>query len=287
MRSDFSDPENTIIACKAGYNDDPHHGHLDCGNFILVWRGEQFISELGRGSYDEGYFQETRWDVPHASSEGHNVVFVNGAGQESAKHKDRPWQSGIGGEILDFRNVTSTGIMSSWNPTGAYPGTALGKWRRHIILDKPSVTVVLDEIAASPGSGIEIRFHSEATAYVLGEGFVFLDGEEGDMAIIPVAGVDHYAFRDGVHRFVEAQGLTAKLGTPREEPYFGIVFEAGARYGCRCDFNSSCGQRGRCTHPLPGQSSITMTHRGIVRCHSGRTARISRTYFEMHPRGSC
>jgi len=223
LRSDFSDPENTIIACKAGYNDDPHHGHLDCGNFILVWRGEQFISELGRGSYDEGYFQETRWDVPHASSEGHNVVFVNGAGQESAKHKDRPWQSGIGGEILDFRSDVDRDYVLM-EPTGAYPGTALGKWRRHIILDKPSVAVVLDEIAASTGSGIEIRFHSEAR-YVLGEGFVFLDGEEGDMAIIPVAGVD-ITLQDGVHRFVEAQGLTAKLGTPREEPYFGVVFEA-------------------------------------------------------------
>lgn len=81
MRSDFLNPETVVLACKAGMHNDPHHGHLDCGNFILSWRDQSFISELGRGPYDETYFNEARWDTPHASSAGHNVLFVNGEAQ--------------------------------------------------------------------------------------------------------------------------------------------------------------------------------------------------------------
>ena len=35
MRSDFDDPEKVLVAGKAGKNDDPHHGHLDIGHFVV------------------------------------------------------------------------------------------------------------------------------------------------------------------------------------------------------------------------------------------------------------
>ncbi|MDP2887310.1 MAG: heparinase II/III family protein [Ignavibacteria bacterium] len=163
MRSDFSDPAAVTIACKAGYNDDPHHGHLDCGQFILTWQNVPFIRDLGRMEYDEIYFNEERWLYPYASSEGHNVISVNGEGQMAAKLKDKPWKEGVGGEILKFETTAKRDYVLM-DPTHAYPGKELKNWRRNIVLDKPVTTLILDEVEAAPGSAIGARFFPAAAA---------------------------------------------------------------------------------------------------------------------------
>ncbi len=157
MRSDFLDPSAVTIACKAGFNDDPHHGHLDCGQFILTWHGVPFIRDLGRMRYDEYYFNEDRYRYVMASGEGHNVVSVNGEQQIPAKTKNRPWLENIGGKILEFRSDDRRDYVLM-DPTHAYPGRQLKKWRRHIVLEKPAVTLLLDEVGAEAGADIRARF---------------------------------------------------------------------------------------------------------------------------------
>jgi hypothetical protein len=157
MRSDFLDPSTVTVACKAGFNNDPHHGHLDCGQFILTWQNVPFITEPGRMRYDEYYFNEERYGYPYASSLGHNVVFVNGEQQITAKKKNQPWKEGIGGKILAFESSDKRDYVLM-DPTHAYPGKELRKWRRSIVLEKPALTVVLDEVGANPGSEIKARF---------------------------------------------------------------------------------------------------------------------------------
>ncbi len=187
MRSDFKDPETVTVACKAGLNDDPHHGHLDVGQYMVNWRGQAYISDLGSGKYfyDEKYFDEIRWKYPMAGSEGHNLIFVNDESQLIAKRKDQPWSSGIGGKILEFRTSDSRDYTLMDN-ANAYARTDLKGWRRHIVLDKPVVTVVLDEVMSAPGARIESRFHSDADIDAR-ENFTLLKGSKGIMAIIPVS----------------------------------------------------------------------------------------------------
>ncbi len=72
------------------------------------------------------------------------------------------------------------------NPTKAYPNKELKQWKRHIILEKPEITVVLDEISANPGSEIKVRFHPGVN-FEKENDFVFLEGEKGKMALIPMA----------------------------------------------------------------------------------------------------
>ncbi|OGU34383.1 MAG: hypothetical protein A2068_01205, partial [Ignavibacteria bacterium GWB2_35_6b] len=143
LRSDFKDPNTVTIATKAGYNDDPHHGHLDIGHFIVTYQNTPFINESGRMGYDEFYFNEDRYDYPQATSEGHNVIIVNGEHQIVAKKKNTAWIEGIGGDILDFRTSEKQDYVLM-DPTKAYPGKELKKWRRSIVLEKPVITVVLD-----------------------------------------------------------------------------------------------------------------------------------------------
>lgn len=185
MRTDFLDPANVTVACKAGNNDDPHHGHLDVGQFMVYWQNNYFIRDLGNINYDEQYFTEDRWNYPNASSLGHNLIFVNGEQQKSAKYKDQPWEQGVGGKILDFR-TSAKRDYTLIDATNAYPQKQLKKWRRHIVLEKPDITLVLDEIFCSPGSEIEARFFPGVENQKSDSNFTLLtDGEGHTMAVIP------------------------------------------------------------------------------------------------------
>jgi Heparinase II/III-like protein/Domain of unknown function (DUF4962) len=158
LRSSFTDSSTVTVACKGGYNDDPHHGHLDCGQFILTWYNTPFIRDLGNMPYDEFYFSEDKYGYPFASSLGHNVIFVNGEKQIVAKKKNKPWLKGIGGRILKYETNSQRDYVLI-DPTHAYPDKELKEWRRNIILEKPVTTVVLDEVKANPGSEIAARIH--------------------------------------------------------------------------------------------------------------------------------
>ena len=186
MRSDFLNPNNVTVACKAGNNDDPHHGHLDVGQFLVYWQHKYFIKDLGSFSYDEQYFTADRWNYLYASSKGHNLIFVNGEQQKSAKLKDQAWEHGIGGKILDFRTSGSRDY-TLMDPSNAYQGEYLKKWRRHIVLEKPNITLVLDEVSCLPGSDIEARFFPGVKNVETKKDYTLLSDEQGNtMAIFPV-----------------------------------------------------------------------------------------------------
>ncbi len=219
MRSDFLDPEKVLVAGKAGYNDDPHHGHLDIGQFVVYWRGEAFIRDIGSGSYDEKYFDDMRWDYPQASSAGHNVIFVNGELQIPAKTRRQPWKEGIGGEVLEFRSSDDRDYVIM-DPTDAYPKRELEGWRRHVILEKPEVTVVLDEVSCDRGDEIEARFHPGAETDVR-ESCVVLSNSTGTMALIPVVDGD-FELRTGRHACQPINATRNFFWVP----YFGTVVKA-------------------------------------------------------------
>jgi hypothetical protein len=203
LRSNFDNPSSVTIACKAGNNDDPHHGHLDCGQFILTWYDVPFIRDIGRMGYDEFYFNQDRWNYPFASSIGHNVIMVNEEQQIPAKLKNQPWKEGIGGNILDFRTSDKQDYVLM-DPTHAYPNKELKKWRRSIVLQKPDVTLLFDEVEAQPDSKIEDRFFpgvgriEQSERFMRNAGrqngnyevldkFVFLsDSKQHNMALIPL-----------------------------------------------------------------------------------------------------
>jgi hypothetical protein len=56
-----------------------------------------------------------------------------------------------------------------------------------VLLDKPEIALVLDEVYADPGDLIEVRFHPGVDYTVEGD-FVMLEGASGKMALIPIAG---------------------------------------------------------------------------------------------------
>lgn len=219
MRSDFTDTEKVVVACKAGKNDDPHHGHLDVGQFMVYWRGEAYIADLGTGEYDEKYFGPEKYDTPHAASRGHNLIFVDGEGQVPGKLRDMPWDDSIGGEVLEFRPGSERDYILM-DPTNAYRNERLKGWRRHIVHDKPVTTVVVDEVLCESGSEIEARFHSDVKQSAR-DGFVLLEGARGMMAVIPVIN-GRFNLRADRHAYL----AFFKNSTFKWIPYIGTVLRA-------------------------------------------------------------
>ena len=220
MRSDFTDPSKVLVAGKAGRNNDPHHGHLDVGHFVVHWEGEYYINDIGMPRYDQIYFNDERWDhYPHATSAGHNVVIVNGEQQLPGKRKNSDWNHDIGGRVVEFRTAGNSDYVLM-DASDAYKGVELKGWRRHVILEKPEITLVLDEIISKPGAEIELRFHSGVRSEIKDK-LVMLTGEAGKMVLIPVTG-ENFMFRPGMHA-VQVVHMEMPLTW---EPYFGTVLNS-------------------------------------------------------------
>ena len=201
MRSSFTDTETVTLACKAGRHTDPHHGHLDCGDWIVHWRGESYIRGIGNIPYDEKCFDDVRWTYPQAGSQGQNVIFVNGEKQIPGKWRGKPMDERIGGDVLEYRYGDDLEYVLM-DGTNAYPKQELKGWRRHFILDKPVVTVVLDEIKTDKGAHIESRIHPGGDVEVPDDhAYLLLKGRRGNMAVITAANApvkyvpDRHSFR--------------------------------------------------------------------------------------------
>ena len=220
MRSDFTDPSKVLVAGKAGRNNDPHHGHLDVGHFVVHWNNEFYIRDLGISGYDQIYFNEERWThYPNALSDGHNVVFVNGEKQIPGKRKDSEWDHSIGGWVVEFRTDKDRDYVLK-DAANAYPKKEMKGWRRHVLLDKPETTLVLDEVTSSRGAEIEVRFHPGVDARI-NDNMVMLAGKEGLMALITITDTP-FEIRPGVHAIQIVQGDRSL----EWESYFGTVLQA-------------------------------------------------------------
>jgi hypothetical protein len=113
------------------------------------------------------------------------VIFVNNEKQISGKLRKQDWKLDVGGKVEAFQSSDQMDYVRM-DPTKAYPNKELKSWKRHVVLDKPEITLVMDEIEAEAGSEIEIRFHP-GVEFSIHEGIVFLQGNKGNMALIPIA----------------------------------------------------------------------------------------------------
>ena len=214
MRASWENPDHPLLAAKGGIHDDPHHGHLDAGQFAIKYRGEWFIKELGYMSpYGLGYWDYRRRfkDYVHANSLGHNVVFVNGEQQEYGKQ--------YFGKVTRFE-TSSEQDYAIIDAARAYPGKELKSWRRHIVFHKPDLFAVLDEVVSPPGAQIVVRIHPGVSFQAKGKDML-LAGKTGKMAVIPLQ-PDIVAFKPDGHPYL-AEQRNAKF---HRIPYWDLTTEA-------------------------------------------------------------
>ncbi|MDR1624029.1 MAG: heparinase II/III-family protein [Tannerellaceae bacterium] len=182
MRRDFD--EGVQVAVKCAPADDPHHGHLDAGSFILTRNADVIVGEVEQRFYDQFFFNDLRFDYLYVRSLGHNVVHVNGEEQMIAKRKDQPRRKDIGGKIERF-DASPDCDYTIMDATKAYPGKQLKEWKRTIVLDKENdIVLILDRVACNRGDKIDALFHPVAAATVNSDGkTVRFTGKSGQTAM--------------------------------------------------------------------------------------------------------
>ncbi|MDI7277249.1 MAG: heparinase II/III family protein, partial [Anaerolineae bacterium] len=87
-RQNPADPDGLVLAVKGGHNGESHN-HNDLGQYVIHWRRESLVTDLGAGRYTRQFFQaEHRYQHPATSSHGHAVPAVDGRGQlPGAEHR--------------------------------------------------------------------------------------------------------------------------------------------------------------------------------------------------------
>lgn len=73
-----ADPNGLVLAAKGGHNDEMHNQN-DVGNFIVHFKQESVIPDVGRGRYTKAYFGAERYEHFVNSSLGHSVPVPNSA----------------------------------------------------------------------------------------------------------------------------------------------------------------------------------------------------------------
>ena len=83
-RCDPSDEDTLILAAKGGHNGE-NHNQNDGGSFIVHWRGESLVADLGSGTYTRDYFGPKRYQYLVCSSRGHSVPLLNDVEQGTGR----------------------------------------------------------------------------------------------------------------------------------------------------------------------------------------------------------
>ncbi|MFC6658835.1 heparinase II/III family protein [Roseibium salinum] len=171
-----------MLSAIAGSNDPHinHHSHNDIGHFSVYLDGEPLIIDLGQGAYSKSTFTETRYDMWHISSKGHNVPRINGMLQRA-------------GPAAESRNVRfsheGSHSMLSLDASPAYftdPGTQ--RINRHITFDHQTGEIgIEDEVDLdTPLTAFELPLHICDRTIAVGEdGLYRISGKNNTLLIEP------------------------------------------------------------------------------------------------------
>lgn len=177
VRNAPADPNGLVLAAKGGHNNEMHNQN-DIGNFIVHWRGESLIADLGRGKYTKEYFGATRYEYLVNSSLGHSVPVVNGQAQGTGEM--------YAAQVLERESSDAKDTLLL-DLTKVYPATAhLTSLQRRLTLHRDAShgwVSVEDRFAFAEGSGsfesVLITFNEVA----LGENGVLINGIHGQLRV--------------------------------------------------------------------------------------------------------
>lgn len=173
--------EGLMMSAIAGTNDPNinHHSHNDVGHFSVYLNGSPMIIDLGQGAYTKATFGETRYDMWHISSEGHNVPKIN-------RQLQRP---GTGAQACNVRYSHDSGSSClSFDAGPAYfKDTAGREVLRRICFEHDAATInIEDRIDLPEGlSDLQLPLHISGDIQVTTDlaGNIILASDAGSLAI--------------------------------------------------------------------------------------------------------
>ncbi|GAB4428355.1 MAG: heparinase II/III family protein [Chloroflexi bacterium OHK40] len=178
-RANPANPNGLVLAAKGGHNAEPHNQN-DVGSFVIHWRGESLLADLGAMRYTRDTFRgATRYTLLANRSLGHSVPLVNNHEQVA----------GPGGARWARWEHAPTSETFALDLAPAYPPAAgLAMLERRITLcrDTPDGAVELCDCArfhADPGRLASVLI-SLACVRPDAPGQLILEGERGRLLIV-------------------------------------------------------------------------------------------------------
>lgn len=138
-----------------------NHTHLDNNSFQLRVDGEVLARDPGNPPYTQAYFSPRRWKMYLVTTEAHNGLLIDGRGQVPMK-KGRLEALAVGRDNF--------GVVG--DATACYAGPRLRRVRRHFIVLKGGVAVLLDEVESAKPVNLRWLLHSEGRISTVRDGAI-------------------------------------------------------------------------------------------------------------------
>lgn len=170
-RADPNDEDSLILASKGGHNGE-NHNHNDGGHFIVHYRGESLLVDLGKDVFTKQMFSADRYSFLVCSSRGHSVPVVNGQYQGAGER--------YAAEVLNY-GLEKSGDTVTYELSGLYPEESnLSSLKRTVGLARRNGgEVVVEDVweLTEPGQYAEVfwSFHKPEKL----ENSVRISGEKG------------------------------------------------------------------------------------------------------------
>ena len=152
MRSGW-DEEDTIVAfrCTDHYGD---HNHWDQGSFLIYRNGPLAV--------DAGRYRKTRG--PQQRTDNHNTLLFGGEGQRRVRGQDYSTLESFKRDLHQRRNLDTGDLVffhdtPDWSAVAgqfaqAYSREHVASCVRQLLFVRPHTIIVVDHLAASPGTSL-------------------------------------------------------------------------------------------------------------------------------------
>jgi len=138
-----NDPAALVAAIKGGHNDELHNQN-DLGSLIIHRDGENLITDLGRGRYVKGYFDEHRYEFFVNRSRGHSVPLPNDTEQMVG--------ASFAAHVVTYKPAETDQLILELG--NAYPGEAdIQRLTRSLQISRITSEIILED---------EVSFREEA-----------------------------------------------------------------------------------------------------------------------------
>ncbi|GAB4195353.1 MAG: alginate lyase [Phycisphaeraceae bacterium] len=151
MHTDLTQPDRDLMVLfKSSPFGAVSHSHADQNSFVIMKGGKALAIPGGQRYPQHGSPFHTRYTQQTVA---HNCLLINGQGQVNQDNR-------YVGRITDFNSLQHVAHVSG-KASGCYPDGLLERYERHVVLLRPGVILVIDDVLAPEPVEIQWLMHGK------------------------------------------------------------------------------------------------------------------------------
>lgn len=170
-------PDALVLAAKGGHNAEMHNQN-DVGSFIVHYKQESLIADVGSGRYTRQYFGPDRYEFFACSSLGHSVPVPNGVLQAAGRQ--------FAARLIEHSASEDRDVLHIEMKDAYPPESGLAALQRRLVLhrDRPQGWVELEDRYSFEGG--PAPFETALTTFgkvEVGENALIIQGQRGKLRV--------------------------------------------------------------------------------------------------------